>query len=224
MSDRDPKAGGGRRVANRATKALSLLILAAIAALVVWAKPSIGMLIAGAIWLGFLVFWSVTAKDQGSRKTEESRKSRAFHELLLNIGLLLLFTWIPRLDARFLPPIRWNVPVGLGIMVAATLFHIWARVHLGKNWSSPVMIKTGHELVRTGPYRFVRHPIYTAILGLAVGTALVSGRWLSLAGAGVFAFAYVRKLRMEEDALAQTFGAAWGDYRKRSSALVPWVY
>jgi protein-S-isoprenylcysteine O-methyltransferase Ste14 len=55
------------------------------------------------------------------------------------------------------------VPFGLGIMVAATLFHIGARVHLGKNWSSPVMIKTEHELVRTGPYRFVRHPIYTAI-------------------------------------------------------------
>jgi protein-S-isoprenylcysteine O-methyltransferase Ste14 len=97
-------------------------------------------------------------------------------------------------------------------------------VHLGRNWSSEVQILSDHQLVRTGPYALVRHPIYTAILGLALGTAVVSGRVVSLLGASMFAYAYVRKLRIEEGALGETFGAAWDDYRKRSWALVPGVF
>jgi protein-S-isoprenylcysteine O-methyltransferase Ste14 len=95
---------------------------------------------------------------------------------------------------------------------------------LGRNWSSEVMIKADHQLIRTGPYRVVRHPIYTAILGLAIGTALISGRVVSLLGVLAFLLAYVRKLRIEERALGETFGAEWEDYRKHSWALVPGVY
>ena len=195
-------------------------------ALAVWAKPSIGMWLAGGVWLGFIVFWNLTAgrRQRISRKSEESGQSRALHQNLLNLGLLLLFVPIPGLRWRYLSPNPWHVPAGLGIMAAATLLHIWARAHLGRNWSSEVMIQNGHELVRTGPYRIVRHPIYTAILGLAIGTAVVSGRGLSLLGALVFAFAYVRKLRIEEDALGEEFGTAWEDYRRRSWALVPLVF
>src|SRR5262245_48339883 len=89
-----------------AAKFVSLLILAAFAALIVWMRPSIGMLLAGAIWLGFVVFWSMTAKEQGARAAEESKRSRALHQYLLNLGLLLLFASIPGLRARFLPPSR----------------------------------------------------------------------------------------------------------------------
>jgi len=75
--------------------------------------------------------------------------------------------------------------------------------------------------VQRDPYRWIRHPIYTAILGLAIGTAMVSGRVVSLLGALVLAFAYVRKMRMEEHALGAEFGSAWDAYRRRSWALVP---
>ncbi len=200
---------------------VALLLAVAFVGLVVLSKPSIGMLVAGGIWLGFLVFWSVTAGRQGRGRREESARSRALHRNLLNLGLLLLFVPVPGMGWSFLPPNRWHVPVGLGIMAAATLFHVWARMHLGRNWSTAVMIKTGHVLVRTGPYRLVRHPIYTAILGLAAGTALVSGRLLGLAGAVVFAVAYVRKLRLEERLLGEAFGAEWDEYRRRSWALLP---
>ncbi len=108
-------------------------------------------------------------------------------------------------------------------MAAATLFHIWARVHLGRNWTGQVTIKTDHQLVRSGPYRFIRHPIYTALVALALGTAIISARWLSLLGAAVFLVAYLRKLRIEETALSQTF-AEWEEYRKKSWALVPGLY
>jgi len=203
---------------------VSLVVLAILTALIVWSKPSIGMLLAGGIWLGFLVFWNVKAGPRGPAESGESPKSRALHQSLLQLGLLLLFVSIPGMRWRFIPPNDRHVPAGLGIMAAATLFHAWARVHLGRNWSGRVQIMNDHQLVRTGPYALVRHPIYTALLGLALGTAVVSGRIVSLLGVSVFAFAYLRKLRIEERALGETFGAAWEDYRKRSWALVPWMF
>jgi protein-S-isoprenylcysteine O-methyltransferase Ste14 len=203
---------------------VALLVVALLVALAVWSKPSIGMWLAGGGWLGFTVFWSLTAGQRGVSKSEVSIESRALHQNLLSLGLLLLFVSIPGLRWRYIPPNKWHVHVGLGIMAAATLLHVWARVHLGRNWSSEVMIKRDHQLVRTGPYRFVRHPIYTAILGLAIGTAVVSGRVVSLLGASVFAFAYLRKLRIEERALGETFGTAWQNYCESPWALVPWVF
>jgi protein-S-isoprenylcysteine O-methyltransferase Ste14 len=215
---------GSLTLTGPAALIVALSLIAALVTLIVLSKPSIGMLLAGGVWLGFVVFWSLTARQHGPRRSEESARSRGLHRNFLNLGLLLLFVWIPGLDWRYLPPNPWNLPIGLGIMAAATLLHIWARAHLGRNWSSPVMIKDDHELVRTGPYRVVRHPIYTAILGLAIGTAVVSGRVLSLLGAMVFAMAYLRKLRMEERALSETFGATWQEYRRHSWALLPPVF
>jgi protein-S-isoprenylcysteine O-methyltransferase Ste14 len=215
---------GKRVVTGPAALLVVLLLIAAMVALIVRAHPSTGMLLAGGIWAGFFVFWTLTAKPQGQAEREESARSRGTHRLLMNLGLLLLFIPIPRLLQHFLSPNSWHAPVGLGIMGLATLLHIWARVHLGKNWSSQVMIKVDHELIRSGPYRLVRHPIYTAILGLAFGTALVSARITSLVGAGLIAAAYVRKLLLEEQGLAATFGAAWSAYRKTSWRLIPPIY
>ena len=215
---------GGLTLTGPAAVIVALLLLALFVALVVWSRPSAGMLAAGAIWLGFIVFWSATAGRSGPARSQESKQSRALHGNLLNLGLLLLFVPIPGLRWRYLPSNSWHVPAGLAVMAAATLFHIWARVHLGRNWSHEVRIKIDHQLVRTGPYRFIRHPVYTAILGLAFGTALVSARVISLLGALVFTFAYVRKLRIEEGALRTTFGGEWEDYRRHSWALVPGVF
>jgi len=212
---------GGLRLSGPAAVIVTLLLLAAIVTLVVLSKPSLAMLAAAAIWIGFLVYWSATAGRGAARKSEESVQSRALHQRLLYLGLLLLFVSIPGLRWSWLPPNSWHAWVGLGIMVVATLFHIWSRRHLGRNWTTQVTILSDHQLVQSGPYRWIRHPIYTALLGLAIGTALVSGRVISLLGALVFVFAYVRKLRIEERALGAEFGAAWDEYRRRSWALIP---
>ncbi len=204
------------------------IVTALLSALVVWlvviSKPTIGMLLAAGVWLGFLVFWSRTAARAGAGRREESTGSRALHQKLLNLGLLLLFVSIPGLRWPFMPANSWHAAAGLGVMAAGTLLHIHARIQLGKNWSGRVMIKGDHQLVRSGAYRFIRHPIYSAIVMVALGTAVVSGRVMSLAGAAVFAAAYVRKLRIEERMLGEEFGADWQDYRADSWALVPWVF
>ncbi len=215
----------GKLVLTGPVAVLVILLLAAgLVALIVRSHPSTGMLLAGGIWAGFLGFWTLTARPQGQAQRQESARSRATHRLLMNLGLLLLFIPIPHLLQHFLAPDAWHVPVGLVIMALATLLHIWARLHLGRNWSSQVMIKVDHQLIRTGPYRRVRHPIYTAILGLAIGTALVSLRITSLVGAGLIIAAYVRKLLLEEQGLAERFGEAWQAYRTSSWRLIPLIY
>ncbi len=201
----------------------TLLLLGLLAVLVAWSRPSLGMWLSGGMWLGFLAFWSATARRGGAVDTGESVSSRAVHQNLMNLGLLLLFVPVPGLRWQPLPGRPWLVPAGLGLQAAAALLHVWARRHLGRNWSSEVLVQTGHELVRSGPYRWVRHPIYTAILALAAGTAMVAGELHALLGLGVIAAAYVRKLRLEEQLLAQRFGSEWETYRRSSRALLPWL-
>src|SRR5205823_5706526 len=99
---------------------------------------------------------------------------------------------------------------------------VWAMRCLGRNWSGAVTIKVGHELVRTGPYRWVRHPIYTAMLGMYLGTAVVSGELHGLLGVVVAVIAYARKTAMEERGLREAFGDAYDAYARRTRALIPW--
>jgi protein-S-isoprenylcysteine O-methyltransferase Ste14 len=112
-------------------------------------------------------------------------------------------------------------PIGLALQTASAAFGIWARRHLGRNWSADVRIAVGHELVRTGPYRVVRHPIYAAMLGMFLGTAISSGQLHGLVGLALLLFAYARKTRLEEAILQQHFGAQWDEYRRSTWALLP---
>ena len=95
---------------------------------------------------------------------------------------------------------------------------------LGRNWSGAVAIKVDHELIKTGPYRLVRHPIYTAMIGMYLGTAIVSGELHGLLAVALAAYAYWRKTRMEERGLIEAFGPAYEAYRRESWALIPWVF
>lgn len=98
---------------------------------------------------------------------------------------------------------------------------VWARRHLGAHWSGAITIKVGHELIRSGPYRFVRHPIYVAILGMFAGAAVVSGTLLAVLAVILVAFAYWRKIRLEEANLRRAFGRAYDVYQHQIGALIP---
>jgi protein-S-isoprenylcysteine O-methyltransferase Ste14 len=176
------------------------------------------------IWTLFSIYWEVAAKNAAPEKESESSASRGLHVILANAALLLLFVPVPGLTRRYLPAPQVFVPIGLTIEVCGLLLAVWARRHLGRNWSGRITIKVDHELVRSGPYRSVRHPIYTALLAMYGGTALASGEWHSLLGFALAAFAYWRKIRMEEANLAVAFGAAWGDYRRSTWSLVPGLF
>jgi protein-S-isoprenylcysteine O-methyltransferase Ste14 len=100
-------------------------------------------------------------------------------------------------------------------------FAVWARVYLGRNWSSAPTIKEGHQLIRGGPYRFVRHPIYTGILLALVGTVLANGKVRGALAVVLIWFAWTVKSRMEEEFMMRTFGAEYEEYRRTTGGLIP---
>jgi protein-S-isoprenylcysteine O-methyltransferase Ste14 len=110
---------------------------------------------------------------------------------------------------------------GLCIQMVSGMVGVWARRHLGPNWSGEIATKTDHRLIQSGPYRFVRHPIYTAMLGMFLGSAIVSGQLHAALGLAMAAGAYWRKIRLEEVKLRQAFGPAYDAYRCETGSLVP---
>jgi protein-S-isoprenylcysteine O-methyltransferase Ste14 len=97
----------------------------------------------------------------------------------------------------------------------------WARVHLGSNWSGVVTLKEGHELIRTGPYRNIRHPIYTGILIAFLGTALVNGQVRGLIALGIIWVSFLIKARREEIFLAQEFGPKFEEHTRHTGMFLP---
>jgi protein-S-isoprenylcysteine O-methyltransferase Ste14 len=184
---------------------------------------SIPGLVCFAEWAFFILYWEAAAKNSSPARVSESRKSRRVHELLLNAGFLLAIVPVPGLRQRFVPDVAFVVWTGLSIQTAAVALGIWARRVLGRHWSGEITIKVDHELIRSGPYRLVRHPIYTAWLGMFAATALVSGQMHALLGFAMAAFAYTRKIRLEEANLKNAFGREYEVYRRETWALVPWL-
>lgn len=176
------------------------------------------------LWGAFSVYWSYAAKDSKATQSSESFWSRQFHVIWVNIAVLILVMPVPGLTRRFLPENPWLIYPGLAIQAAFIALAVWSRRHLGSNWSGEVRIASEHQLVRSGPYRFIRHPIYTALLGMYVGTMLVSGEIHAPIALALVILAYWRKIRMEEEILGETFGAEFQDYRRETWALVPGMY
>jgi protein-S-isoprenylcysteine O-methyltransferase Ste14 len=176
------------------------------------------------LWLVFSVYWGIAAKNASTVKSAESAKSRQFHMLLLNGSLILLLIPVWGLQGRFLPTAPALPLIGLAIQIAFLCFAIWARRHLGRNWSGEVTVKVDHQLVRNGPYRLVRHPIYTAMIGMYVGSAIVSGQIHALIAVAIVTAAYWRKIGLEKDALRGVFGTEYDEYRRHSWAVIPPIW
>jgi protein-S-isoprenylcysteine O-methyltransferase Ste14 len=189
-----------------------------------WPALSRPMIASLALWVVFSVYWSIAAKDKAPTKSSESTLSRQLHVIVVNAALLILIFPIPGLTARFTPDSPVLIVTGLVIQTAFTGLAVWARVHLGSNWSGEVRIASEHELVRSGPYRYVRHPIYTALVGMYIGSALVSGQVHALVALGLVLLAYWRKIRMEERALAAAFPDDHERYRAETWAWIPGLY
>ena len=101
---------------------------------------------------------------------------------------------------------------------------VWAREHLGRNWSHSVTIKQGHELITTGPYAVVRHPIYTGFLTRFFGTAIALSQVRGLIGFALIFLVLWVKLRMEEQWMRSQFAEAYATYAHQTTALVPYPF
>ena len=185
---------------------------------------SLAMRISIGIMVLFSLYWSVAARNSAKTESSESSASRGLHLFVLNAGVFLLVLPVPGLTRRFLPEGHGFDIAGLVIQACSFLLAIWSRRHLGSNWAGEVRIAAGHQLIQSGPYRVIRHPIYTALLGMYSGTALVSGEIHAVLAVLLIALAYWRKLRLEEIALASAFGPSFAEYRRHTWALIPYLF
>jgi protein-S-isoprenylcysteine O-methyltransferase Ste14 len=178
------------------------------------------------MWLIWVVYWWLASKDVKPAARRESVRSRLLYSVPIGLGAVLLAVpavEVPLLGARFLPRAPWPFEVRAVLTLAGLLFTVWARVHLGRNWSAIVTVKENHELITTGPYRIVRHPIYTGLLLGVIGTALARGQWSGVVAAALFAWSFWRKLKLEEQWMRERFGAAYESYSRHVAALLPFV-
>ena len=186
------------------------------------------------IWVTWVVYWRIAAHGTKTTQREESVGSRLGHILPLGLASWLLF-------ARTLPGCRsgtlalfpaWSCDkivaagpevyfTGVGVLVAGLGFAIWARRWLGRNWSGVVTLKEDHELVRGGPYRFVRHPIYTGILLGFIGSAIARNEWRGVLAVAICYAALWRKLKLEERWMIERFGDAYRKFQSEVPALIP---
>ena len=178
------------------------------------------------LWLAWLAYWIIAARKVKPLRRQESVGSCLTHLVPLAIGAVLLASarlpanW---LDDRFLPPSRTIYWAGAIILAAGLGVMVWARRHLGRNWSARVALKQDHELIRTGPYRFVRHPIYSGLLLAILGTAIAFGQWREALAFMFIAVALWRKSRLEEGYLAEIFPRDYARYQAQVPALFPFV-
>ena len=177
-----------------------------------------------AMWIAWALYWWLLSRDVKRETQREPVASRLAHVLPLILSALLLWSdrmpvWL--LGDRFLPRAEWTFVVGALLTAAGLLFSVWARVHIGRNWSGIVTIKENHELVTSGPYAIVRHPIYTGLLLGFIGSALARGEWRGVLAVAIVLVALWRKLRVEEQFMRQQFGDAYREYASRVPALVP---
>jgi protein-S-isoprenylcysteine O-methyltransferase Ste14 len=165
-------------------------------------------------------FWSARSVKRAA--AADTRLNR----VVTIAGAVLLFggpfAW-PR--ASLIWSIGTIAAVVLGLlMLSGFAFAWWARLHLGRFWSSSITRKEGHQLIDTGPYALVRHPIYTGLIAAALATAAAEATWLALLGGALMALGFWLKAALEERFLSEELGvAAYDAYRRRVPMLVPFV-
>ncbi len=178
------------------------------------------------MWLSWAAYWWLASFGAKRVDRREPLGSRLLHVLPLTLAAWLL--WADRapsalLNERMFPWAPWSFWAATLVTAIGLLFAVWARVHLGRNWSGTVTIKHDHELIVSGPYAIVRHPIYTGLLIAFVGTAMARGEWRGLIAILIGWLALWRKLTVEERWMTEQFGQQYQDYRRRVPALLPFA-
>ncbi len=175
-------------------------------------------------WFVFLLYWFVSARKLKAVKQREAYGKRLLQIALMAGAYVLMFDdlfvrgW---LRERFLPDSAAIGAIGTVITGGGIAFAIWARWHLGENWSAMVTLKDGHELIRSGPYQHIRHPIYTGMLVAFAGTAMALGEYRGLIALGLALTNFYAKAKREERFLTKEFGEKFQEHLKHTGMFFP---
>jgi protein-S-isoprenylcysteine O-methyltransferase Ste14 len=179
-----------------------------------------------ALWIAWLIYWWASARNVKVTRWREPLGSQLLHRVPMILAALVLAA------PRLLPlALRWRIlPAGalvptLGVVLIAVGlgFSVWARRHLGRNWSSRVVVKEDHALIRTGPYSRLRHPIYSGLLLAFLGTAMIIGEVRAFLAFVLLLISFAIKSQAEEARMREAF-PEYEQYRRETTALIPYVY
>jgi protein-S-isoprenylcysteine O-methyltransferase Ste14 len=171
-------------------------------------------------WAAFWLYWILAALSMKRGRIPWSRELR-IRVVIVGVAVLLVRLGVFRGHRVNTDP--WLAAVGLVLFALGLGFAVWARVHLGRNWGTPMTEKVEPELVTSGPYGLARHPIYSGILAAGIGTVLaLSWLWLSVVAlAGIY---FLYSATVEERYLAGQFPDDYPRYKRSTKMLVPFLF
>lgn len=186
----------------------------------------LGRALISILWLCWVAYWIVAAARTKANRRAESWLTGAAYRVPLVLGIILLiFPGHNRSPANLFlwPRSVITLIIGLCLVTVGLSIAVWARRHLGEYWSAHITLKVDHRVVQSGPYAFVRHPIYSGLLLALLGTVISIGTLQSCIGLALIFLSFVVKLMLEEQWLCAYVGVEYKQYRRRVKALIPHI-
>jgi protein-S-isoprenylcysteine O-methyltransferase Ste14 len=180
----------------------------------------------GLPWIVLVVYIVAKITTGKNAKIREASSARAVVIAFQVIAFALLFgstVGILPPSRRFIPDTATVKVIGTSLACAGIAVVLWSRRHLGRFWSARITLKVDHQLIRSGPYARVRHPLYSGMLVAVTGTVLATGEWRGVVSLLILLAMWIHKMRREEALLTKEFGSLYQNYRKQAGLLFPRV-
>jgi len=171
-------------------------------------------------WVVFWIYWVAAAVGVKQGRARWGRFSCTRVAIVL---IVLLLVHVKAIRGQAMANDAWLEGIGLAMVVSGLVLAVWARVYLGRNWGTPMSQKVDPELVKAGPYKRVRHPIYSGIILAMAGTAMALG-WYWLIAVGLLGPYFVYSAVMEERYMTGLFPEAYPEYKRSTKMLVPFIF
>ena len=172
-------------------------------------------------WVAFWIYWLAASVGVKAGQTRWARFAG------IRVGIILIILLLLRVRALKGHATTTNDPwlqgIGLAIFILGLALAIWARVYLGRNWGMPTSTKEDPELVTSGPYRTIRHPIYTGILLAMIGSAIAASVWWLIAVALIGGY-FIYSAFVEERNMTRLFPSAYPEYQQSTKMLIPFIF
>ena len=184
------------------------------------------MIVLPLIWIAFEVGLVIRDRARGMGTVNADKGSRNFNFLALIIGLTTAGV-LNGISIFFFPGGRKMTVFVIGtiLMLLGMALRFWAIATLGKSFRTTVETDAGQKVIKSGPYKLIRHPSYSGWLLVCLGFGIALQNWLSLAFAFILPLsAFLYRIRVEEPALVKAFGEEYMQYQMHSKRLIPWVW